>query len=282
MKRRWKSALLWLAAPLLAGCGGSANGPAESSEQVAEFDQNLSGVWQAMNTANYDLEAHHARHALQTIEGPWGPQPDPRVVHLGAVGAVPAGDSVVQSGTIPYTDEALARRNENRANWIDRDPEIKCYLPGLPRATYMPFPFQIIQNDKAMLFAYEYANAVRNINLEDPGEAPLDSWMGQSYGYWDGNTFVIEVTAQNGQTWFDRSGNFGSPQMKVTERYTKISPDHIQYEATIDDPETYTEPWTIDMILYRKVGKEAQLQEFNCVEFVEELMYGHLRKEPLR
>ena len=282
MTSRLNSGALLVACFAITACSGTADEPEAAREEAPTFDRNLTGVWQVMNTANYDLEAHHARHAMQTIDGPWGPQPDPRVVHLGAVGAVPAGDSVIQGGTIPYTEEALAQRDENRANWIDRDPEIKCYLPGLPRATYMPFPLQIIQNDKAMLISYEYANAVRNINLEDAGEAPLDSWMGQSYGYWDGNTFVIEVTAQNGQTWFDRSGNFGSPQMVVTERYTKIGPDHIQYEATIEDPATYTEPWTIDMILYRKIGKEAQLQEFNCVEFVEELLYGHLRKEPLR
>ncbi len=248
----------------------------------ASVDRNLSGVWKVMNRANYDLEAHPARHAMQLIDGPYTPLADKRVVALGAVGAVPAGESVVREGTIPYTAEALAQREENRKNWIDRDPEIKCYQPGVPRATYMEFPLKIIQNDEAMLIAYEYANAVRNINLEDPGEAPVDSWMGQSYGYWDGDTFVVEVTAQNGQTWFDRSGNHMSAMGKVTERYTRVSDNHIRYEATIEDEETFTEPWTVEMTLYRLVGEDAQLQEFNCVEFVEELLYGHLRKEPLR
>jgi hypothetical protein len=254
---------------------------APASQATYRGDRDLNGVWQVLNTANYDLEAHHARHALQLRDGPRGPLPDPRVLALGAVGAVPAGPGVVEGGRIPYTAEALARRDDNRANWIDRDPEIKCYLPGVPRATYMPFPFQILQNDDAVLFAYEYAGAVRNIYLADPGEAPVDSWMGQSFGRWEGDTFVVEVTAQNGQSWFDRAGNFASSQLSVTERYTKISPDHIRYSATLEDPSVFSEPWTISMILYRRIGPDAEIMEFNCVEFVEELMYGHLRKEPL-
>ncbi len=276
--RRLGVAIILLTMPLfMNSCGGKADPISEPANA-----RNLTGVWQVLNSANYDLEAHHARHAMQLVEGPWGPQPDKRVLALGAVGAVPAGDSVVQESVIPYTAEALAQRNENRKYWIDRDPEVKCYLPGVPRATYMPFPFQILQNDEAVLFVYEYANAVRNIYTQDPGEAPLDSWMGQSYGYWDGDTFVVEVTAQNGQTWLDRSGNFASSNVNVTERYTKIGANHIRYEATLVDPEVYSKPWTIEMILYRKIGNEARLQEFNCVEFVEELLYGDLRKEPLK
>ena len=252
-----------------------------TSHTARAGDRDLNGVWQVLNTANYDLEAHHARHAMQLRDGPWGPLPDARVVALGAVGAVPAGPGVVAGGVIPYTPEALAARDDNRAHWIERDPEVKCYLPGVPRATYMPYPFQILQNDDAVLFVYEYANAVRNIYLQDPGDAPLESWMGQSHGTWDGDTFVVEVTAQNGQTWFDRSGNHASNQLRVTERYTKIDRDHIDYTATMDDPETFTAPWTISMVLYRRIGPDAELMEFNCVEFVEELIYGHLRKEPL-
>ncbi len=264
-----------MAAGLLMGASFLLLPPAQAG------DRDLNGVWQVLNTANFDIEAHHARHAMQLREGPHGPVPDKRVVALGAVGAVPAGPGVVDGGAIPYTPEALATRDDNRANWIDRDPEVKCYLPGVPRATYMPHPFQILQNDNAVLFVYEYANAVRNIYLDDPGAAPVDSWMGQSYGYWDNDTFVVEVTAQNGQTWLDRSGNHASSQLKVTERYTKIGRDHIEYSATLEDQSTFTEPWSISMILYRRVGPDAELMEFNCVEFVEELIYGHLRKEPL-
>ena len=176
----------------------------------------------------------------------------------------------------------LARTSENQAKWLERDPEVECYLPGVPRANYMPFPFQIFQSESAFLFVYEYAGATRNILFKDPGPPPVDSWMGQSVGRWEGNTLVIEVTGQNDSTWFDRSGNFHSDRIKVTERYTPEGPNHLRYEATVDDPETFTRPWKIAMTLYRRVGAEARLMQFNCIEFVEELMYGHLRREPIK
>ncbi len=247
----------------------------------ADGKPDLNGVWQALNTANHDLEAHPARPAMALRPGPSGAVPAKEVVALGAVGAVPAGIGVVEGGVIPYKPEALAKKLDNSKHWLARDPEIKCFLPGVPRATYMPYPFQIFQSETAILFAYEYAGAVRNIHLKDPGPAPVDSWMGQSVGRWDGDTLVIEVTAQNDQTWFDRAGNHHSDQLRVVERYTPTSPATLRYEAEIDDPLTFTRPWKISMTLYRRVGEDAQLQQFKCVEFVEELMYGHLRKEPL-
>jgi hypothetical protein len=239
---------------------------------------NLNGVWQVLNTANYDLEPHAARAALAFRPGPIVPVPAKEVVALGAVGAVPGGLGVVEGGEIPYKPEALAKKKENRERWLERDPEIKCYLPGVPRATYMPFPFQIFQSEKTLFFAYEYAGAVRNIHLEDPGPPPVDSWMGQSVARWEGDTLVVDVTGFNDQTWFDRAGNHHSEALHVVERYTMTGPDHIQYEATLEDPNVFTRPWKISMPLYRRVGKDARLGQFKCVEFVEELMYGHLRK----
>lgn len=241
---------------------------------------NLSGIWQAMNTANYDLEPHSARAALALVPGPFNPVPAPEVVALGAVGAVPGGLGVVEGNTIPYKPEMLARKKENEKNWLTLDPEIKCYLPGVPRANYMPFPFQISHNEDYLFFAYEFAGAVRNIYLKDPGEAPTESWMGQSFGRWEGDTLVIDVTGFNDQTWFDRAGNFHSEQLHVVERYTLRSPDVLWYEATIEDPKVFSRPWKISMPLYRHVEPNAQLMQFKCVEFVEELMYGHLRKKP--
>lgn len=242
----------------------------------------LNGVWQVLNTANYNIEAHPAQSALQLRPGPYVPVPAAGVVALGAIGAVPAGIGIVQGdGKIPYTADALALRDENRAAAVDLDPEVKCYLPGIPRANYMDKPFQIFHSDKAVFFAYEYAGAVRNVFLEDPGEAPVDSWMGQSYGKWDGDTFVIEVTGLLPDTWLDRSGNLHGSTTKVTERWTPTSDYTMRYEATIEDEEVYTKPWKIAFNLYKKVGEDAQLQQFKCVEFVEELMYGHLRKNPL-
>ncbi|MCZ6658145.1 MAG: hypothetical protein O7C67_12675 [Gammaproteobacteria bacterium] len=241
----------------------------------------LNGIWQVMNEANYDLERHMARSAMQEREGPYGPLPVPKVLYLGAVGSVPPGVGVVEGGKIPYTDEALAIKQENQQNWLQRDPEVKCYLPGVPRATYIPQPFQIFQGDDKVFIAYQYAGAVRDIYMEDPGPAPIDTWMGWSAGRWEGDTLVVEVTGLSEQSWLDRSGNHHSAQMKVTERYTRIGPDHIQYEATIEDPETFTRPWKISMPLYRRMEDNAKLMDFRCVEFVEELMYGEWRKEPL-
>lgn len=263
--------------------------PAEAQGRAAAYraprgpggHPDLNGVWQALNGANWNIEPHAASSALQTRAGPAGPVPAKEVVALGAVGAVPAGLGVVVEGTIPYKPEALKKRDENKANYLARDPEVKCYLPGVPRANYMGFPFQILQSDSALLFTYEYASAVRNIFLKDPGEAPVDSWMGQSWAKWEGDTLVVTVTGLNDQTWLDRAGNHHSDQLKVVERYTPIDATHLRYQAEITDPETYTKPWHIDMTLYKRVGADARLQQFKCVEFVEELMYGKLRKNPL-
>lgn len=241
----------------------------------------LNGVWQVMNTAGWNVEPHPASAALQMRPGPYGPVPAKDVLALGAVGAVPAGLGVVEGGEIPYTAEAKKTRDENKADWIHKDPEIKCYLPGVPRANYMTHPFQIFQSEKQMLFAYEYAGAVRNILFNDPGPAPVDSWMGQSVAKWEGDTLVVTVTGQNDSTWFDRAGNFHTADMVVVERYTPTGPNVMRYEATITDPGTFTRPWKMSMNLYRHVGDDARLGQFKCVEFVEELMYGHLRKNPL-
>ncbi len=242
----------------------------------------LNGVWKVMNTANYNVEAHPAQSALQLRPGPYVPVPDAGVVAMGAIGAVPAGVGIVEGdGKIPYKPEALAQRDEYRAKAVEQDPEVKCYLPGVPRANYMDKPFQIFHSDKAVFIAYEFAGAVRNIFLTEQPPAPAQSWMGQSYGYWDGDTFVVEVTDQLPTTWFDRSGNFKGPSTKVVERWTPTSDTTMRYEAEITDPEIYTKPWKISFNLYKAVGEDAQLQQFKCVEFVEELMYGHLRKNPL-
>jgi len=243
----------------------------------AQDKPDLNGVWQVLNSANYNIEAHSASASMAMVEGPVVPIPHPKIVSLGAVGSVPAGLGVVVGGKIPYKEWALKKREENRANWLERDPEIKCYLPGVPRANYMAFPFQIFHSEEAIFFAYEYAGAVRNILLQDPGPAPIDSWMGQSWGYWEGDTLVVKASGFNDQTWFDRSGNFHSNNLKVTERYTLINNHIMEYEATIEDEEVFTKPWKIKMNLYKRIGKEGQLQQFKCVEFVEELLYGKWR-----
>jgi len=249
--------------------------------RTADGKPDLNGIWQSLSGANYDIEAHMARPAMAVRPGPYGPVPAAAVLALGAVGAVPPGIGIVEGGPIPYKPEALAKKKENQEKWLERDPEIKCYLPGVPRATYMPYPFQILQSQSAVFFAYEYAGAVRNIYLKDPGPPPVDAWMGQSVGRWEGETFVIDSNGYNDSTWFDRAGNFHSEAMKVTERITRTGPDVLSYEATIDDPNTFTRPWKISLPLYRRLEKNVQIMDFKCVEFVEELLYGQWRKKPL-
>jgi hypothetical protein len=234
--------------------------------RTADGKPNLNGIWQAMNTANWDIEAHSA-----------APSP---VRDLGATGATPGGIGVVDGGTIPYLPDALKKKKENQANRLKLDPEVKCYLPGVPRAVYMPYPFQIIQSTKHVMMLHEYAGAVRTIYMADQTEAPADSWMGWSNGKWDGESLVVDTKGFNDLSWFDRAGNFHSDALHVVERFTPRSADTLNYEATIEDAKTFSRPWKISMPLYRHVEPNAQIMEFRCVEFVEDLMYGHLRKQP--
>jgi hypothetical protein len=225
---------------------------------------NLNGIWQAMNSANWNLEAHSA----EKLDEFWA---------LGSLAAIPAGMSVIEGdGKIPYKPEALAQRDENRAGWPKSDPETSCYLPGIPRATYMPFPFQIVQGGRDILFVYTYASANRLVNMGEPIEPPVDTWMGQSNGRWDGDTLVVETTGFNDRTWFDRAGNYHTNALKVTERFTPVGESHLQYSATIEDPNVFARPWTISMPLYRHIEPNAQILEFKCVPFVEELLYKDL------
>jgi len=229
----------------------------------------FNGIWQTMNEANYDIEMHMARPSMALRAGPAGPVPAKDVLKMGAVGAVPPSLGVVVGGKIPYTPEALAIKKDNQQHWLERDPEIKCYLPGVPRATYMPQPFQIFQGDDSVFITYQYAGADRDIFMKDPGPAPVDSWMGQSVASWDGDTLVVDVTGLSPATWLDRSGNHHSDQLHVVERYTLVGPNHIQYEATLTDPKTYTKPWKISMPLYRRMEANVQLLD------------GELRAKPL-
>ena len=238
-----------------------------SAPRTADGKPDLNGIWQAIGSAHWDIEPHAAR---------FGP-----VVEMAAHGAIPGGLGIVEGGEIPYTAAARAQQQDNLQHWLERDPAVKCYMPGVPRATYMPYPFQLVQTPEYVLLAYEFASSSRIVYMDRPDfEAPVDSWMGHNIGRWDGESLVIDVTAQMPDTWLDRSGNHHSNSMHVEERYTAISENHLMYEATITDPETYTRPWTIRLPLYRRIDENMQLLEYKCVEFAEELMYGHLRKDP--
>jgi hypothetical protein len=204
-----------------------------------------------MTTADWDIQDHQAR-------------PD-----------APAGLGVVEGGEIPYQPWALAKKKDNFEKRASADPLSKCYLPGVPRITYTPLPFQILQAEKQVSIFYQYAHAVRFIfaNGSKHPEGHIDWWLGDSRGEWQGDTLNVDVIHFNDQTWFDRSGNFHSEDLHVVERYTLTDADHIRYEATIEDPKVFTRPWKMSMILYRHKEPNIQLLEHECYGFEYEKYY---------
>lgn len=265
LTRRTLPAIAAVSSVMLGMTAVEAQAPAYRAARTADGAPDISGIWQAINSAQWNIEAHSAAPGA--------------VLELGAAGAIPPGHGVVEGGALPYRPEALAQRQQNFANRLDLDPEVKCYLPGVPRSTYMPFPFQIVQSAEFVMLVHEYAGAVRTVYMTNHMEAPAESWMGWSNGHWDGETLVVATAGFNDRTWFDRAGNFHSKALRVTERFTPRSPDTMLYEATIEDPDVFTRPWTMRMPLYRRVEQNAELLEFRCVEFVEELIYGEFSKD---
>ena len=233
--------------------------------KLADGTPNFSGVWQSLTSANWNIEPHGASG---------GP------ASFGALLSTPPGRGIVAGGEIPYLPEARTTQQRNYENrWTD-DPELKCYMPGIPRANYMPYPFQIFQSEGNMLFAYQFAGAARIINLGEAQPSAIDSWMGVSNGHFEGETLVIDVSGFNGQAWLDRAGNHASYGLEVEERYTFAGPDAIDYEATLTDPRTFSRPWKIGLRLYRRADPDAHLMEFKCVPFTEKLLYGEFYRQP--
>ena len=211
----------------------------------------FSGIWQSLTTAYWDLQDH------------------------GDSATMPAGLGIVEGNEIPYKPEMLKQK---QANFLNRDKEdlvvTSCFMPGVPRATYMPFPFQIIQNPKAIAIRYQFAHALRIISFERTHpEGWPDFWMGDSRARWDGDTLVVDVRMLDERAWFDHAGNFHSPALHVVERYSQIDRDHLQYEATIDDPGVFTRPWKISFPLYRRIERNARLLEHECQWFKQEEKY---------
>src|SRR5258705_9910055 len=239
------------AAPRPAAAAPAARQPAAGG-RTEDGRPNLNGIWQAVNTANWNIEAHQAEA---------GPHND----IMGAWGAEPAGMGIVEGGTIPYKPEALKRKEANFKNrtvvkvtndphrFDTGDPELQCYRPGVPRANYMPFPFQIFQNRDQILMVYEYKGSMRTIFMDKHQEAPVDSWMGWSNGRWEGDTLVVDVTGFNGHQWLDRAGDFFTDTSHVLEPWTPRGRDHMMYEATIEDPAVYTRPWKVSFPVYRRL-----------------------------
>ena len=238
----------------------------------------LNGFWQALNTANWDLEAHEA------AAGP--------VLQLGAAYAVPPGMGVVVDGPIPYKPDALAMKKKYAANALREDAEVKCYLPGVPRMMYMPYPVQIVQSSDTIVMLSEFASAVRTVYMNSTTRPPADTWMGWSLGKWEGDSLVIDSRGFMGGTigalddegtvhvrFLDRAGNYHTDGLHVVERISRTDADHLSYQATIEDANVYTRPWTIRMPLYRRVEPNMQLGDFKCEEFVGDLVYGKYQKK---
>ena len=262
-KSRFYALLTALLLVMLSSVSVAADG--DFVPRTADQKPDFNGIWQAIGSAHWNIEPHAADFSP--------------LVELGAIGAIPAGLGIVEGGSIPYTSEARAKQQENRAGWLALDPVVKCYMPGVPRATYLPFPFQIIQSPDHVVMAYEFASASRIVYMDRPDfEAPIFSWMGHSRGHFEGDSLVIDVTDQVPDTWLDHAGNHHSDALRVTERYTHVGPNTLMYEATLEDPNVYTQSWTLKFPLYRRLDENMQILEFKCVEFTEELIYGHLRK----
>jgi hypothetical protein len=235
-----------------APAAGTYNGP-----RTPDKKPDLNGIWQVLGTAHWNLEAHSA------LEG------------------VPAGFSVVEGGTIPYQPWALAKRNENFQNRLTEDPLRKCYLPGIPRAMYLPFPFEITQTPKHIGISYEFAHGTRTIFLDGtPHMEDLDFWMGDARGRWEGDTLVVDTVSLGDQTWFDQAGNFHSAALKISERLTPVDPNHINYEATIEDSMVFTRPWKISMIIYRRLEKNLELLDYECAEHVYQKLFTEKTRKP--
>ncbi len=250
---------MMLAAALVPAAWGQAARPA-----TVAGHPNFNGIWRAMNTANWNVEAH----GNEAIDRAW---------QLGAIAAVPAGKSVIKGdGKIPYLPKALEQRAKNRAAGAAEDPEAKCYMLGVPRSMYHDLPFQFLQGNGDYFVSQPFAATNRVIYMGTIEELPVESWMGQSKGKWEGNTLVVVTKDQNEKTWFDRSGNFHSDDLLVTERFTLMDSTHMRYEATMEDPLTFARPWTIEMILYRLIEPDAQILEHKCVPFADKLLYSDL------
>ena len=265
--------------------GQTAQANGQGARRTADGKPDFNGVWQALNEANWDLQAHAARAGAVTQPGiypyDYARVPAAPVLALGAAGGVPASVGVIEGdGQIPYTPAAAATRQDNAAHWIDRDPELKCYVPGTPRTMYLAHPFQIVQGTSKVQIDFAFANAARTIHLDAVDDPPADTAMGFSRGRWEGDTLVVDSTQLQGN-WLDRAGNFYSETAHMVERFTPISNDAIHYDVTIEDPAVFTRPWKISMPLYRRLEPNAQVLEYPCVEFVEEFLYGDARKKQL-
>jgi hypothetical protein len=236
-----------------AGGRGQAAGPA--IPRASDGKPDFSGIWQVLdNSINGNVEPHAASY---NVRGGQGAIVDP------------------PNGMIPYLPAAMARRQENFKNRA-KDPVAYCWKPGVPRITYIPFPFQITQTPKWIQVTYEFVHSRRDIYLNDSPHLPgIDFYNGDSRAKWEGDTLVVDVTNINDDptrpTWFDSTGNYHSDQLHVVERWTFNGPDNIVYRATMEDPKVFSRPWTMEVMLYRHKEPNFRIMEYECQIFKEKL-----------
>lgn len=232
----WTRLLLAAAA---ASVPAVAQSKAYSAPRLADGHPDLNGIWEVQGKVDANIEAK--LRGKNIIVDP-------------------------EDGKIPYKPEALAQRKANAEKHATEDPLTKCWMPGVPRLMYIPYPYQIVEsaNQPVIPILSQYVHVIRNIQMQGEHLDGLENWLGDSRGHWDGDTLVVDATNFNDQTWYDAAGNYHSGDLHVVERFTRTAPNTIAYQATMTDPKVLAKPFTIRLTLARDARKNAQIMEYEC------------------
>jgi hypothetical protein len=224
--------------------------------RTADGKPDLTGIWQVLdNSLDGNIEPHAASYGVRAGQGAIVDPPD---------------------GKIPYLAAALAKRQANYKNRA-KDPVAYCFKPGVPRITYIPYPFQITQTSKMIQITYEFVHNYRSVYINESEHLPgIDFYNGDSRAKWEGDTLVVDVANFNDDpehpTWFDSTGNYHSDALHVVERWTRTGPDTMIYRATMEDRKVFSRPWTIEVLLYRHQEKNFRIMDYECQMFKEKLV----------
>jgi len=223
--------------------------------RASDGKPDLSGVWQGGSTRKGSWEE------ANTGLGVGGTGTDPKA-------AANVSPSAPQTGRdpAPYQDWAAKKVMESYNKRGIDDPAAFCLPPGLPRLTILGlFPIQIVQTPKQIIMLYEYMNVFRiiPIGLKHP-EDMVPTYLGDSVAHWEGDTLVVDITGFNDKTWLTATGTFHSTALHMTERYTRVSKDQINYETTMEDPKVLTRPWVVKSTMMLREG--TRVQEYVCAE----------------
>ena len=213
--------------------------------RTSDGKPDMQGIWRGQTGGVENIEAHPGN------------------------GDVAAGPTFVvdpADGKIPYQPWAMAQRRENVEKYLD--PNVACLSSGVPRMLYTPGDLEIIQSPGIVAITHSRSHTFRVMPTTPvpPISKSVPLWLGSSQGRWDGNTLVVDVTNQNGKTWFDQAGNFDTDAVHIVERFTMIDRDTIHYEARIDDPTVYTRAWTMAFAIRRVKEPGYEVFEEACHE----------------